>query len=39
MSTLTLDHLFDAIIVGGGAAGVGVAITLKHARVLRLVAG
>ena len=33
MSTSTLDHLFDAIIVGGGAAGVGVAIALRHAGI------
>ena len=33
MSTPTLDHLFDAIIVGGGAAGVGVAVALRHAGI------
>ena len=33
MSTSVLDHLFDAIIVGGGAAGVGVAVALRHAGI------
>ena len=33
MSDSTMEYLFDAIIVGGGAAGVGVAIALQHAGV------
>lgn len=30
---LTLDHLFDVIVVGGGAAGIGVSIALMHAGI------
>ena len=33
MSDSTMDYLFDAIIVGGGAAGVGVAVALQHAGI------
>ncbi|MDA8018923.1 MAG: NAD(P)-binding domain-containing protein [Thermoanaerobaculia bacterium] len=33
MRTSTLDHRFDAIIVGGGAAGVGVGVALRHAGI------
>ncbi|MEM6704399.1 MAG: NAD(P)/FAD-dependent oxidoreductase [Acidobacteriota bacterium] len=31
MTHLKKDHLYDAVIVGGGAAGVGVAVALKDA--------
>lgn len=27
------DGIFDAIVVGGGAAGIGVAISLMHAGI------
>lgn len=35
MSTPTRDHehIYDVLIVGGGAAGVGVAIVLQHAEI------
>ena len=33
MTTATSDKPYDVVIVGGGAAGVGVAIALKHAGI------
>lgn len=33
MSTAKNDPIYDVVVVGGGAAGVGVAITLRHAGI------
>ena len=33
MSTSTTDHVYDAVVIGGGAAGVGVAVALGHAGI------
>lgn len=31
--TGTREHIYDVVVVGGGAAGVGVAVALKHAGI------
>ena len=33
MSASTTDHVYDAVVIGGGAAGVGVAVALSHAGI------
>ena len=33
MTTATNTNVYDVLVVGGGAAGIGVAITLKHAGI------
>ncbi len=33
MSTTIPNHVYDAVVVGGGAAGVGVAVALGHAGI------
>ena len=33
MTTATSDKPYDVVVVGGGAAGVGVAIALRHAGI------
>ena len=32
MTRTDSEHVYDVIVVGAGAAGVGVAVTLGHAR-------
>ena len=36
MTTASQKDLYDVVVVGGGAAGVGVAIALKHAGICLL---
>ena len=33
MNASTVDHLYDAVVIGGGAAGVGVSVALGHAGI------
>lgn len=33
MSVVTENHVYDVVVIGGGAAGVGVSVALKHAGV------
>lgn len=37
MSIMPSEHLYDAVIVGAGAAGIGVAIALQHAGIKNFV--